>query len=241
MRRVLISTKPFIFVFFLVGVTVRSAESLSSAIPLGTSTKRSNSKRANLGRSHLFQDAVSSVSFWLRSFPVCGWRTRSLSSVSGLPTCWRCIRGWLMRLLWAYEHDFVAISPFLYERIGTLCRHPCWSLCEQRIASWRSGKSEGYSKSLSAGYAPMDLSLLTTAPCPGAFLPGGAWGADEVVDGPFHGQKPLVRLLHPHYSRRRSGQGVSGHSPGRESNRGAPVHTKRRHLEEPSASPVQGL
>ncbi len=40
MRRVLISTKPFIFVLFLVGVTVRSAESLSSAIPLGTSTKR---------------------------------------------------------------------------------------------------------------------------------------------------------------------------------------------------------
>ncbi len=47
MRRVLISTKPFIFVLFLVGVTVRSAESLSSAIPLGTSTKRANSKRAN--------------------------------------------------------------------------------------------------------------------------------------------------------------------------------------------------
>ncbi len=53
-----------------------------------------------------------------------------------------------MRLLWAYEHDFVAISPFLYERIGTLCRHPCWSLYEQRIAGWRSGRSEGYCKSL---------------------------------------------------------------------------------------------
>ncbi len=43
MRRVLISTKPFICVLFPVGVTVRSAESLSSAIPLGTSTKRANS------------------------------------------------------------------------------------------------------------------------------------------------------------------------------------------------------
>ncbi len=62
MRRVLISTKPFIYVLFLVGVTVRSAESLSSAIPLGTSTKRANSKRANNRRSRLFQDAVSSVS-----------------------------------------------------------------------------------------------------------------------------------------------------------------------------------
>ncbi len=161
MRRVLISTKPFIFVLFLVGVKVRSAESLSSAIPLGTSTKRANSKRANHGWSRLFQDAVSSLSFWLRSFPVCGWRTRSLSSVSGLPTRWRCIRGWLMRLLWAYEHDFVAISPFLYERIGTFCRHPCWFLCEQRIADWCSGRSEGYSKSLSAGHAPTDLLLLT--------------------------------------------------------------------------------
>ncbi len=28
-----------------------------------------------------------------------------------------------MRLLWAYEHDFAVISPFLSERIGTLCRH----------------------------------------------------------------------------------------------------------------------
>ncbi len=37
------------------------------------------------------------------------------------------------------------------------------------------------------------------------------------------------------------GQGVHGHSPGGESDRGAPVPTERRHLEEPSASPVQGL
>ncbi len=50
--------KPFISYLFLVGVTVRSAESLSSAIPMGTSTKRANSKRANHGRSRLFQDAV---------------------------------------------------------------------------------------------------------------------------------------------------------------------------------------
>ncbi len=34
---------------------------------------------------------------------------------------------------------------------------------------------------------------------------------------------------------------VRGHSPGGESGRGALVPTKRRHLEEPSASPVQGL
>ncbi len=39
--------KPFISYLFLVGVTVQSAESLSAAITLGTSTKRANSKRAN--------------------------------------------------------------------------------------------------------------------------------------------------------------------------------------------------
>ncbi len=72
MRSALISTKPFVFDLFLVGVTVQSAESLSPAIPLGTSTKRANSKRANHGRSRLFQDADSSVSSWLRSFSVCG-------------------------------------------------------------------------------------------------------------------------------------------------------------------------
>ncbi len=38
--------KPFISYLFLVGVMVRSTESLSTAIPLGTSTKRANSKRA---------------------------------------------------------------------------------------------------------------------------------------------------------------------------------------------------
>ncbi len=46
--------KPFISYLFLVGVTVQSAESLSAAIPLGTSTKRENSNRANHGRSRLF-------------------------------------------------------------------------------------------------------------------------------------------------------------------------------------------
>ncbi len=56
-----------------------------------------------------------------------------------------------MRLLWAYEHDFAAISPFLSQRIGTLCRQPCRSLwLEQRTAGWRTGRSEGNSKSFSA-------------------------------------------------------------------------------------------
>ncbi len=47
--------KPFISYLFLVGVTVQSSVSLSAAIPLSTSTKRANSKRANHGWSRLFQ------------------------------------------------------------------------------------------------------------------------------------------------------------------------------------------
>ncbi len=81
-------------------------------VPLSTSTERANYKRVNHGQSRLFQDAVPSVSSWLQSFPVCRWWTRALSSVSGPPIRWRCIRGWLMRMLWVYEHDFAAISPF---------------------------------------------------------------------------------------------------------------------------------
>ncbi len=41
---------------------------------------KEHSKRANHGRSRLFQDAVPSMSSW---FPVCGWRTQALFSVSG--------------------------------------------------------------------------------------------------------------------------------------------------------------
>ncbi len=53
-----------------------------------------------------------------------------------------------MRLLWAYEHDFAAILPFLSERIGTLCRHLCSVLSAERTSLWRSGRSEGDSKSI---------------------------------------------------------------------------------------------
>ncbi len=43
-----------------------------------------------------------------------------------------------MRLLWAYEHDFAAILPFLSERIGNLCCHPSRSLwLEQGTTGWR--------------------------------------------------------------------------------------------------------
>ncbi len=93
----LISTKPFIFVLFLVGVTVRSAESLSSAIPLGTSTKslsqESSAPRvpANLGvilDSNLsFENHISNVTktafFHLRNISKL-WNMLSVSDAEKL-------------------------------------------------------------------------------------------------------------------------------------------------------------
>ncbi len=82
--------------------------------------------------------------------------------------------------------------------------HACPGSREHRAG----GQQTAQSRALAAGrLVSRSGARLTTASCPGAFLPGGAWGADEFVDGPFHGQKPLVRLLRPHYPRRRSGQG----------------------------------
>ncbi len=117
--------------------------------------------------SHLFKDAVPSVSSWLWSLPVFWWWKLSLSSVSGHPTRWSCVRGWLMHMLWAYEHDFAAISPLFCKKSGTLCRYPSRSVwLEQRTTGWRSGRSEVYSKSLSAGWFPTDLILLTQRTSP---------------------------------------------------------------------------
>ncbi len=68
---------------------------------------------------------------------------------------------------------------FHSERIGILCRHPCWSLwLEQRTTGWHFGRSEGDSKSLSAGYVPTDLLMQRTSrPVSGWFcwsVPRGA-------------------------------------------------------------------
>ncbi len=82
---------------------------------------------------------------------------------------------------------------------------------------------------------------LATTPCPGSFLPGSARGADEVVDGPFYGQKRLVCLLHPRYPRWQGGYGVRRHFPRWRVRCSALVPAERRHLEELSSSPVQSL
>ncbi len=77
--------KPFISYLFLVGVTVQSAESLSAAIPLGTSTKRANYKRANHG---LFTDKI----FFKMPFRPCpSGCGHFLSADDGHDRCLQCL------------------------------------------------------------------------------------------------------------------------------------------------------
>ncbi len=77
----------------------------------------------------LIQDAVSSGSTWLRLFPVRGWRTWVLSSSSGPPTCWRCIRGWPSHMpTTGPQHGSAVISPFLSEGLApSATTHSCLS------------------------------------------------------------------------------------------------------------------
>ncbi len=83
---VLISTKPFIICLeaVLVGVTVRTAVSLSAAIPLSTSTKRADFLKEQKSRSvHVFLKTL------FRPCPLgCG---RFLSSVNSHDRCLQCL------------------------------------------------------------------------------------------------------------------------------------------------------
>ncbi len=75
--------------------------------------------------------------------------------------------------------------------------HACPGSHEYR--AW--GQQTSQSRALAARWlVSWSGTRLTTAICSGAFFPGGAWGADEVVDGPFYVQKPLISLLRPHYT-----------------------------------------
>ncbi len=74
---------------------------------------------------------------------------------------------------------------FFMKGLAPSAAYPCWSLwLEQRIAGSRSGRSEGYCKSLSAGHAPTDLLLLTqrtSRPVPGWFRWSVPWGAQHFI------------------------------------------------------------
>ncbi len=173
MRRVLISTKHFIFVLFLVGVTVRSAESLSSAIPLGTSTKRANSKRANYGRSCLFQDAVSSVSsFALR-----------VTKVTRGPSGRRCPPWWSRR----------AISGSTWQSWRTSTRHAF-----STPPSPRQGCSATPSRALpSSSRRYSSRPRRSSTSCPGVMhhppLPPGPGLSLPVAEGAFLRPPELLR------------------------------------------------
>ncbi len=73
-----------------------------------------------------------------------------------------------------------------HRRIGPRADgHACLGSREYRAG----GQQTAQSRTLTAGWlVSRSVARLSTA-----------WGADEVVDGPFHGQKPLVRLLRPYY------------------------------------------
>ncbi len=154
--------KPFISYLFLVGVTVQSAESLSAAIPRAL-------------KEQITDDRVFFKMLFRPCLSGCG---RFLSADDGHDRCLQCLG--FQHAEDAFVDDSCAccgcmsmtsLRSHLSERIGTLCRHPCSVLwLEQRTTGWRSGSSEGDSKSLSAGHAPTDLLLLTqqtSRPVPG--------------------------------------------------------------------------
>ncbi len=207
MRRVLISTKPFIFVLFLVGVTVRSAESLSSAIPLGTSTKRANSKRAN----HALLVAVVSCLRMTDTIVVFSvWASNMLK-----------IRSWMTHApvvgIWAwYRCDLVlsfmrGLAPSAATRAGLSASRgsPAGALGDLRITVRASLPGTPPRTS----YSTRSEHLFWF---PGDFAGLSHWGAQH-----------FIRCCHlPQVER-----AIAVHL--------CPL--KRRHLEEPSASPVQGL
>ncbi len=140
MRRVLISTKPFIFDLFLVGVTVQSAVSLAAVIPLGTSTERANSKRANYGRLASFS-RCRSIRVLLPAFGTClrmmdtivvfsVWASSTLKMRSWMTHApvvgvWAWRRCDLAFLFWKDWHPLPPPVPFSLARAG-----------DRRLALW---------------------------------------------------------------------------------------------------------
>lgn len=57
----------------------------------------------------LFQDVISPVCFWVRSFPGADWRSQKLHHVSGHSARWKSVCGWLMFPLREYNHCGVTV------------------------------------------------------------------------------------------------------------------------------------
>ncbi len=67
--------------------------------------------------------SVLSVSSWLLLLPVFWGQTIVVFSV-WVPNTLKLHSGWLMRLLWVYEHELATISPLFCVKRVTLCRYP---------------------------------------------------------------------------------------------------------------------
>ncbi len=159
--------KPFIFYLFLVGVTVQSPESFSAAIPLGTSTKRANSKRANHGRSVFFKmlfrpcpsgcghflsadDTIVVFSVWASNvLKTCSWMTHA--PVVGVWAWLRCdlafpfSKDWhplpppvLVSLARAEWSSVVATATPEPELTAMLAQAVAVHLCPRNAAIWRN-------------------------------------------------------------------------------------------------------
>ncbi len=106
--------------------------------------------------SHLIKDAVPSVSSWFWLFP----------SEDRHDRCLQCLgiqhaKAALVDVSCACCGRMTMASPLFCKKNGTLCRHPSRYLwLVQGTAGWRSGRSEGYNKTLTAGYVPTDLLFL---------------------------------------------------------------------------------
>ncbi len=157
MKSVLISTMPFIFVLFLVGVMVQSVESLSAAIPLATSNERAN---------FLKEKITDGCIFFKMTFHPCSLGcSRFLSADDGYKRCLHCLG--LQHAEDTFVDDLCACCgrmsmTSLRSRLSFLkgltpsaaARSDLSGSSRGRWDIWRSGRSEGHSKSLSVWVCP---------------------------------------------------------------------------------------
>ncbi len=219
MRRVLISTKPFIFVLLPVGVTVRSAESLSSAIPLGIQL------REQILKEQITDDRV----FFKMPFRPCpSGCDRSLSADYGHDRCLQCLGfqhaedafvddscaccGRMSMISLRSRLSFMkGLAPSAATRAGLSASRgsPAGALGDLRVTVRASppGTPPGPLTPHAANIRPVPEWFRWSCPNEAPSISFGCISFFPEVHeeltkswmAPFHGQKPLVRLLHPHY------------------------------------------
>ncbi len=209
MRSVLISTSLSSLYLFLVGVTVKSAESFSAAIPLGTSTKRANSKRANHGLLRLFKMPF-------RPCPSsCG---RFLSADDGHDRCLQCL---------GFQH---AEDVFVDDSC-TCCGHMSMTSLRSRLSflkglapstATRTGLSGSSRGPPADALGDLRVTVRASSPvCPHGPLtphavnvPSGSRVISLVRDGPWNTGRPAFHSMHhPMIGCRSQHRGMGLHPP----------------------------